>query len=322
MALAGIPLGLETWTYLPLFKSFLEGLGQQVVINGPTNKKVVEMGSEAIVDETCLPCKIHAGASLVLDSEVDFLFVPRLVSLQKGVTNCPKMIAMPDLLQQRCKKDVVTPTVNIRRDKKSLIKAVRETGAKFSRDGHEVYKAWHGALYTYHHYRHLLRNHITPREAIDHLNGKELVQPKPIPNQIKIGLVGHNYNLNDQFTSFDMVARLREKGVFVYTPDALTERTINRMNRILEKEIFWIHDRKLLGAAMYYIYREKVDGIIAITSFNCGTAAVTYEFINHHSEKERVPIIHLVVDEHTEEAGLKTRIEAFISLIKWKRGEI
>ena len=322
MAVVGIPLGLESWTYLPLYRAFLEGLGQKVVINSPTNKATVDLGSKAIVDETCLPCKIEAGAALQLDPIVDFLFVPRLVSLRKGITNCPKMIAMPDLLNQRCKNDVIAPLVDIRRDKKSLIKAIRETGARITPDGHQVYKAWYGALYTYHHYKQLMKGHLTPREAIAVLSGENILQPKPVPGQIKIGLVGHNYNLNDQFTSFDLVARLRKEGAFVYTPDCLTERTINRMNRMLEKEIFWIHDRKLLGAAMYYIYRERVDGIIAITSFNCGTSAVTYEFINHEAEKKRVPIIHLVVDEHTEEAGLRTRIEAFISLIKWKRGEI
>ncbi|MCD6216885.1 hypothetical protein J7L05_03365 [bacterium] len=321
MARAGIPLALENWTYLPLFKSFLEGLGQKVIINAPTNRALVELGSKAIVDETCLPCKIEAGAALTLDSEVDFLFIPRLVSLKKGVTNCPKMIAMPDLLRNRCKMDIMDPLVDIRRDKKSLIRAVRETGEKFNPDGHQVYKAWYKALYTYHHYKHLLRSHLTPREANAVLNGENLVQPKPVKNQIKIALVGHNYNLNDQFTSFDIVSRLRKEGAFVYTPDSISERIINRMNRMLEKEIFWIHERKLFGAAMYYIYRERVDGIIAITSFNCGTSAVTFEFINHESEKMRVPIMHLVVDEHTQEAGLLTRIEAFMSLIKWKRGE-
>lgn len=322
MARAGIPLALESWTYLPLFKTFLEGLGQTVIINEPTDKSIVDLGSRAIVDETCLPCKIEAGAALTLDSQVDFLFVPRLVSLKRGVTNCPKMIAMPDLLRHRCKTEIMDPMVDIRRDRNSLIRAIRQTGERFTPDGHKVYKAWFNSLYKYKYYKSLLKNHLTPREANAVLNGVAMEQPKPVANQIKIALVGHNYNLNDQFTSFDLVSRLRKEGAFVYTPDSLGERTINRMNRMLEKEIFWIHDRKLFGAAMYYIHRERVDGIIAITSFNCGTSAVTYEFINHESEKMRVPIIHLVVDEHTEESGLVTRIEAFMSLIKWKRGEV
>lgn len=322
MGRAGIPLGLESWTYLPLFKTFLESLGQTVVVNNPTNKTLVQAGSEAIVDETCLPCKIQAGAALALDRQVDYLFVPRLVSLQKGLTNCPKMISMPDLLKIRCKNNIITPTVDIRRDRNSLKRAIRETGSLFTRDGHQVYEAWHRALFTYHHYRYLLTKHLTPKEAFDVLAGKQIMQLTPIQDQIKVALVGHNYNLNDQFTSFNLVNRLREKDVFVYTPEALSERTINQMNRKMEKQIFWIHERKLLGSALYYIHRKRVDGIISITSFNCGTSAVTNEFVNYEAEREHVPILQLVVDEHTAEAGMKTRLEAFINLMRWKRGEI
>ena len=322
MGRAGIPLGLESWTYMPLFKTYLEKLGQTVVVNNPTNKTIVRIGSEAIVDETCLPCKIEAGAALSIVGIVDYLFIPRLVSLRKGVTNCPKMISMPDLLNVRCKTPVVSPTVDIRRDPGSLLRAVRETGQLFTRDGHEIYKAWYAALYRYHHYRQLLRNHLLPKEAIEALSGVDIKRLVPRDGQIKIALIGHNYNLNDPFSSFDLSERLREKDVFVFTPDALSERIIDRMNRTMEKQIFWIHERKILGSALYYIRRHMVDGIISVTSFNCGTSAVTNEFIGYESEKEHIPLLHLIVDEHTAEAGVKTRLEAFINLIKWKRGEI
>ena len=322
MTRAGIPLGLESWTYLPLYKAFLEGLGQTVVLNKPTNREIVERGSLAIVDETCLPCKIEAGAALSLDSEVDYLFVPRLVSLSRSTTNCPKMIAMPDLLKFRCERDIISPIVDIRRDRQSLKRAVRETGGRLTNDGHRVYTAWHRAVLAYKQYHCLLRANFLPNEAIDYLSGKKIEQPKPAPNQLKVALVGHNYNLNDPFSSFNLAQRLREKDVFVYTPDSLSDRIIQKMNRIMEKQVFWIHERKLLGAAMYFIHRKPVDGIIAVTSFNCGTSAVTNEFIDYEAEKEGVPIMHLVVDEHTAEAGMKTRLEAFINLMKWKRGEI
>ena len=322
MGRAGIPLGLETWTYLPLFKTYLESLGQTVVINKPTNKSLVELGSEAIVDETCLPCKIEAGAALILDGQVDYIFLPRLVSIARGLTNCPKMISMPDLLRARCKSEVIDPTVDIRRDPKSLLRAVRETGELFTRDGHKVYEAWQKAVHAYRCYKNLLKNHLMPKEAIEVLSGKKAPEFHPDKGQLKIALIGHNYNLNDSFSSFNLVNRLREKGLFVYTPDALSEHIINRMNSTMEKQIFWIHERKILGAAFYYIRRKMVDGIISVTSFNCGTSAVTNEFIGYEAEKAHIPLLSLIVDEHTAEAGVKTRLEAFANLMKWKHGGI
>jgi predicted nucleotide-binding protein (sugar kinase/HSP70/actin superfamily) len=212
--------------------------------------------------------------------------------------------------------------VDIRRDSKSLVKAIRETGELFTKDGHKVYQAWQKALQSYRNYRVLLKNHLLPKEAIEALSGKKPPKIDSSSDRLKVALIGHNYNLNDSFSSFNLAERLREKDVFVFTPDALSERIIERMNRTMEKQIFWIHERKLLGSALFYIRKKMVDGIISVTSFNCGTSAVTNEFIGYEAEKAHIPLLSLVVDEHTAEAGVKTRIEAFINLMKWKYGGI
>jgi predicted nucleotide-binding protein (sugar kinase/HSP70/actin superfamily) len=66
---------------------------------------------------------------------------------------------------------------------------------------------------------------------------------------------------------------------------------------------------------------ESVSGLLLVSSFACGTSAVTNELIRlmvHDSGRE-IPVLQLLFDEHTGEAGLATRLESFIDVIRMRR---
>lgn len=54
----GIPKGLLYCVYHPFFKTFFSALGAEIIVSGDTNKKIMDMGVKACVDEACLPVKI------------------------------------------------------------------------------------------------------------------------------------------------------------------------------------------------------------------------------------------------------------------------
>ena len=60
----------------------------------------------------------------------------------------------------------------------------------------------------------------------------------------------------------------------------------------------------------------KLDGAIEISSFQCGCDAVLKEFVEKELKKKSVPFLYLLIDEHTAEAGIQTRLEAFIDTLK------
>ena len=68
----------------------------------------------------------------------------------------------------------------------------------------------------------------------------------------------------------------------------------------------------------------KVDGIIHLTSFECGEDSMVGELIHHQSRNyPNTSYTEFVFDEHTGEAGINTRIEAFLDMIiRRKRYEI
>ena len=69
---------------------------------------------------------------------------------------------------------------------------------------------------------------------------------------------------------------------------------------------------RLYGAALHI--RDKVDGIIYISSFSCGLDSFIIEMIKTHITD--VPMMVLKLDEHRGRAGFETRLEAFSDLLQ------
>ena len=66
----------------------------------------------------------------------------------------------------------------------------------------------------------------------------------------------------------------------------------------------------------------EVAGIVYITAFGCGTDSLTAELVQRTVRRySRIPQLILNIDEHTGEAGVVTRLEAFVDMLKWRRGQ-
>ena len=78
---------------------------------------------------------------------------------------------------------------------------------------------------------------------------------------------------------------------------------------------FWTLSKKTVGSALYFL-EKKIDGIIHLTSFECGEDSLIGEIIHQESKKyPSVAYTEFVFDEHTGEIGIDTRTEAFLDMI-------
>jgi len=65
--------------------------------------------------------------------------------------------------------------------------------------------------------------------------------------------------------------------------------------------------------------RNDIDGMIHLSPFNCTPEIVAQSILPVVSEKEKIPVMSLILDEFTAKAGFLTRLEAFVDLIKRKK---
>ena len=91
----GIPKALLFYYYYPLWKVFFEELGFEVIISQNTTKELIDKGIKVSVPEICVPIKIFNGHVLeLLDSNVDYIFIPRMMNIRKGEFFCPRITCL------------------------------------------------------------------------------------------------------------------------------------------------------------------------------------------------------------------------------------
>lgn len=315
----GIPRGMLAHQYLPLWKEFFEQLDLQVVLSAHTTKDVVNAGVKAAVDEACLPVKVYYGHVLNLLGKVDYLFCPRLVSVEPKTYVCPKFLGLPDMIRNNVANlpIFIDTTVNLHGSVRQLWPAVYELGRHFTTSPVKIYRAFKHALKRQQAYELAMQQGLLPSEAMVSHGAIEQRPGKAI------AVIGHSYNIYDDHISMNLIKKLRQIGYRVVTPEMVTSEVVEHYAGQLPKKLFWNMGKQLIGSAYYYMEQPEIVGMIHVAAFGCGPDSFTSEFIERRARREGKPYLNLTIDEHTGEAGVVTRIEAFVDMINWRenRGE-
>lgn len=292
--IVGIPKGLLYYKYYPFLTTFFSELGAEVITSENTNKKILDLGVKFCVDEACLPIKIFHGHAASLRYKCDLMVIPRVMQLQKNEYICPKFCGLPEMVLNSI--DNMPPAITepiYAISKNSLYKWAKSAGRKVTVNSFKIKHAFIKAYETQ-------ERHATGIKDSGY--------------DMKVALVGHPYNIYDNFVNMDLVSKLDKLGVSVETMEFTQDFLINLEINNLYKRPFWTFCRENYGFAVNAAKEKKVNGIIYVSSFNCGTDSIIIELI-----KDKIggfPFLTLKVDEHTGEAGIDTRIEAFTDMLE------
>ncbi len=325
MTKVGIPRALSYYRYFPLWKVLLEGVGAEVVVSRRTGKGLMEDGIRHCVDDICVPVKLYYGHVLDLKDKVDRLFVSRMVSVEKSdcdTYTCPKLIGLPDMIKSSLED--IPPMLEFVVDvqNRSLKASARQLASDLGATGPRVRKALAESLAVQERYEEQLLRGIPPEEAMkDVLGGREQggERADEAGGDITIAIVGHEYLVHDPFISHNLPRKLARLG-------ARTILTTEVPQEVIEKEleryqgISWSYEKELLGAASHFMGRSDIDGVMLVICFACGPDSIIGEIINREVRlPDSPPMTTLVLDEHTAEGGVATRVEAFVDLIRRSR---
>ena len=136
---------------------------------------------------------------------------------------------------------------------------------------------------------------------------------KLIKTKINIFLAGHSYIIQDEMCWIIIKNFLKKQWINVITSDEINSETSRKFYK-LSKNIHWTYNIEIIWSIEYLF--NQIDWIIFITSFPCWPDAIANDLIQRRI-KWKKPIINLVLDEHSWEAWLITRLESFIDIIKF-----
>ena len=309
----GIPRAMMFYRYYPLWNTFFSELGNEVVVSPPTSKRLVERGVIYAPEDTCLPVKAYMGHVEWLKDKVDAIFVPRLVRLSSRYATCPKFLGLPDLVRADISglPPILDTTFNARKESfaRTFLRLGKELGGKRRR----VRNAYKSAVAEYERFRAEMKRGTPILKAMGLEDSKE---PGPGDDaSILIGVVGHPYNLYDTHINVDLFRKLRGMDVRVVTPEMLESSEIEAQLEGLDGAPYWELGREIVGAAIHFL-NGNADGVIHLVSFECGPDSLLQSLIEFENQnRQGIPYVPLLLDEHSGEAGLVTRLEAFIDMI-------
>jgi predicted nucleotide-binding protein (sugar kinase/HSP70/actin superfamily) len=156
------------------------------------------------------------------------------------------------------------------------------------------------------------------------------VEQDPDHRPLKIALVGEFYLVIEPFFKFGIERWMGERGILVersvYLTDWIRPSGENPVTGMSNKEIADAARPYLkhtvggdglasIGHTVGYA-KEGFDGIIHLLPFTCMPDTIAKAMLGKVSEDHDIPALSLVIDELTGKAGVMTRLEAFIDLVK------
>jgi len=320
----GIPRALLYYQYYPVWKTFFEELGAEVVVSPPTTRNMLAEGSARVVADTCLPVKVFLGHVLSLVGKCDWIFIPAVRSVENKVYNCSKFLGLPDMTKAVIPESppILEIDIDINKGKSELYQAIYRLGRHFSWNPFKVRQAGLAAWQAYLNYRELMSSHkLAPPEAIEKISGTpgKASSAKPASTRATIALIGHPYLLYDEYINHRLIHRLEQAGNKVLTPEMVTAPELESAVDRLIGGAYWTYEEEVVGAGGHYL-QNGADGVIGIMAFGCGPDSLMMDTVRRQSARLRTtPFMCLTLEEHTAEAGVVTRLEAFTDMIYRKK---
>ncbi len=321
----GIPKALMYYKLFPLWKTFLQELGIEVVTSDEGVYQILSKGVP-YYEDSCLPLKLLIPHSQNLLGKVDAIFLPRLISLDGRYILCPKFRGAPDVLRLALKDkvEIWDGVIDLRQGKKGLHEFFLDMARRTGIDPKKIRRAYQKGLDYYQVFNKTLI------ERINAMGTQEIFDPTSLTPSLteegykfRVAFIGRPYNLLDPFINKDLLALAKGWGIKILTSDIIPFKERERMVSHLSKEIYWEAAREIVGSILSFAERGDAEGIVLVTSFKCGIDALMQEFLKRTVGTNRrgdIPFMTLTFDEHTTVEGLRTRMEAFLDLISQRRG--
>ncbi len=160
------------------------------------------------------------------------------------------------------------------------------------------------------------------REALRKFSEIKIEKNKDVP---KVGLIGEIYTVSDPTINFEAERKLGEEGIEIHREMDLTYH--------LKKKIFpwkdWViqkkinpylkstvggHGRDAIYEMLDYV-KKGFDGVIHLLPAFCMPEITVRPILEKIHQESGIPFLSLSLDEQVAEAGINTRLEAFVDVV-------
>ncbi len=292
----GIPRALTTHSLFPLYSTFFSVLGMEVVLSD-----VDPRGDLRSHSGFCFPAQIAHGAVLdLVRRDVQLVFLPHVVRMPqhnacKDSYLCPVTQAGPYFVAKAFPDTRLLSPILDFTDGYSASTALTEMAAhELGVDRELANQAWAAAVRSQ-----------TEAEAVLTELGRNALTQVLAAGKPAILLAGHSYNAYTPEASQSVGKKLSSMGVTVIPADCLIP--------VGAGPTVWHFANQILNAVQLAKQHPNLF-LLSVSNFSCTIDAFTHAMLA--SELGSKPYLILEIDAHTADAGVQTRLEAFLDIVQ------
>jgi len=303
----GIPRVLMFFEQFPLWATFFRELGVKVVLSDKTNRRLINKGLQEVLAEACYPVKVAYGhVANLIEKGVDRIFLPSIIDLEKDSDdvarsyNCPLIQGIPFMLRPafKDKARIISPSIFMAKEKENLKVEMEKIGREFGEEKKKISSAIRAALKAQGEFERIRRE-----------RGQEILETLKKDNEAVV-VIGKPYNVYDLGLNLNIAKKLRHLGMLAIPFDLLPLDEVELPPHY--SNLVWKNEQNLLRAAIMAKNNSSLNPIM-ITNYGCGPDAFFWKYLEETMGED--PYLLLEVDEHSGDAGMTTRVEAFLDTL-------
>ncbi|MCK5809045.1 hypothetical protein KAH37_08685, partial [bacterium] len=309
-----MPNALGAFSLFPLWREFFAELGARLLLSSSySTPSVKELSRSYSTADSCFPMKLSIGHTADVLEKGFPVFQPAYIAEEDKTSTaisyyCPYVQSSPAVIRSALRRNnidtnpLLAPVIDLRlpdkRNGEALYDVLKEI---FPHSKKVMTKAFSQALSTYRTFEKRVQ------EA-----GEKLIKTIPSSKTPLFVLLGRPYNIYDRGINLNIPETIAQMGYHVLPVDML-DLALEDLEKTDYHNLYWYYGQRII-AAMRRI--RKLDHVypIYLTNFNCGPDS----FILNYAERESTgkPYLALELDEHDSDGGYRTRLEAFIDVVK------
>jgi predicted CoA-substrate-specific enzyme activase len=302
-------------SYYPLYSNFFTELGYEIVLPDRPSQDGIDQQNAAF----CYPVELAHGffyTLLNLDESPDYIFLPHFKAIpgEKDTISstqsqvCPLVQGETFYLRTTFRKKIeqlthkgtriLAPLLDLSRDLDDARKPMIKTALQMGITRKEAERAFDRALQQQH-------NCLAEMKTIGR---QAMAQLEADPKKFAVVIFSRPYNGFVEEAHMGIPHKLASRGIPVIPLDFL-EITEERSKR----HMYWGMGKLIMKAGRLVERHPQLFGTY-ITNFSCGPDSFVVGYFR--DIMGRKPSLTLELDSHTADAGLETRVEAFLDIVQ------
>jgi predicted CoA-substrate-specific enzyme activase len=303
----GICRSFLTYSFFPLYSTFFKELGFKVILSDEIDPEGISRTEAAF----CLPAELSHGAFFsLLKKDLDYIFLPHIMQIPvpKVPTysrTCVFVQGEPYYLRTTFRKELestttvlLSPVLRMEQGYQQSAKEFASMALSMGIEDTVAQAAFAKASDRQQAFDLALKRFGD--EALEWLGQH--------PDAFGVVLFGRPYNSFANDANMGIPHKVASRGYLVIPHDMLPSD-----DYAVHQKMFWGMGQKIMKATQFVKERENLFGFF-VTNFSCGPDSFILQFFRTIMGSK--PSLTLELDQHTADAGIDTRIEAAVDIIR------